>query len=38
MFLITLFGASIPGRDLLVVGVVIVILVAIGWFLLSRRR
>ena len=36
--LITLFGANLPGRELLVVGLVIVVVVAIGWFLMSRRR
>ena len=38
MYLIALFGTNISGRELAVIAVVIVVIVAIAWYLMSRRR
>ncbi len=38
MYLIALFGTNISGRELALVAVVIVVIVAIAWYVLSRRR
>jgi hypothetical protein len=35
---ITLLGVSVSGREVLIIAAVIVVLAAIGWFLMRRRR
>lgn len=35
---ITIFGLRLAGRELLIVGAVVVIVVAIGWFVYTRRK
>ena len=37
-YAITIFGTSVPGRELAIVVAVIVVVIAIAWFLLRRRR
>ncbi len=38
MLAITLFGISVSGRELAVVGVIILLLIVLGWFAFVRTR
>jgi len=37
MLAIAILGLTVSGRDLLIAAVVIVVIAAIGWFLMRRR-
>ncbi len=34
---ITIFGLKLAGRELLIVGAVVIVVAAIGWFVYTRR-